>query len=161
LTQLQEQKQEIKAKQYLILAILLILCLFISFVLLIVQGGIESGRYADEYFKWWWTWDAYWQFVYFACVFSVALIWRPSGNNKAYAYSMQLPTDESGAASYPSYPNDADLEAGQGDRRSSSSSEEDKKGEHSEDIPLDKLSHEKSSSSSDAASGSGLEESSM
>lgn len=56
--------------------------------------AIETSKLQDEYFTLQWLWLAYWEFVYFACVLSVSIIWRPSENNMLYAYSTQLPQTE-------------------------------------------------------------------
>jgi hypothetical protein len=60
--------------------------------------AIETSKLQDEYFGLQWLWLAYWEFIYFACVLSVTIIWRPAENNKLYAYSTQLSQGEGGTS---------------------------------------------------------------
>lgn len=112
MTQLEEKKQANKAGQYQNFGILLVVALTLSALILLVQGGAEATRYVDDYFKWWWAWDAYWQFVYFACVLSVAMIWRPSAHNASYGYSNQIPVEDD---SHPVDEGDDDLATAKSD----------------------------------------------
>jgi len=96
MVELKENKQDFKYRQYLSLVVLLIVALCISIVLAFFQATIESSKLQDDYFEMWWLWLAYWEFVYFACVMSVAIIWRPNENNVQYAYSTQIPQMDDG-----------------------------------------------------------------
>jgi len=36
------------------------------------------------------VWNAYWQFSYLLLTLLIAFLWRPNGNNKRYAYSIEV-----------------------------------------------------------------------
>lgn len=50
----------------------------------------------DEYFKIWWLWDVYWEFVYVVCLGFIIYLWQPNPNNKRYALSQQVPGEDPG-----------------------------------------------------------------
>ncbi|KAL6062126.1 Transmembrane protein 87A [Balamuthia mandrillaris] len=78
--------QETKLKMYKSLGQLLIALFFLSFFMMLGEG-FAVGLHADGWWKIWWMWDSYWQFLYWVTVAAVAWIWRPNPNNERFAYS--------------------------------------------------------------------------
>jgi hypothetical protein len=69
------------------LGVLLLLSLILSVVILITQLVITALNQSDLHFRVWWLWDGYWEFIYAACIFYIAWVWRPTDNNLRFAYT--------------------------------------------------------------------------
>jgi len=75
-----------KYVMYKRLSILLVLSICCSVVIVVTQIIILLTDTADEHFRAWWLWEGYWEFIYAACTFYVAWIWRPNDRNLRFAY---------------------------------------------------------------------------
>lgn len=92
-----------------------------------------------------WLWLAYWEFIYFACILSVAIIWRPNENNVHYAYSTQLPQDAQSAGQERDDDDMVKLEEMEGSKEKEEGEEEDDDDtKYSDEVSLDDSSSAKS-----------------
>lgn len=88
---LRRMKEEVKKNMYKKLAIIMIIAFAVSAILyfmeyiLTIRDGLD-GIWKGEFF-----FQAYWEFAFFVIITSIATIWKPSSNNKRFAYSQQLP----------------------------------------------------------------------
>jgi len=48
----------------------------------------------DDYWQYIWVFDGIWHILYFFVLLTIAFLWRPSSQTKAYAVSIQIPTAE-------------------------------------------------------------------
>jgi len=94
MVELKTIQQVFKFERYKKLVILILTCLALSILLGIAQVIVEATGVQDDYFKYWWIWEMYWQLVYVVAVIAISIIWRPSENNALYAHSEQLPQSD-------------------------------------------------------------------
>lgn len=87
-------EQSFKYNQYKKLIVLIFIACIISLLIAVIQTTIRLLRVQDDYFRWWWIWELYWQCVIVVTVVSVSLLWRPTERNELYAHSMQLPQSD-------------------------------------------------------------------
>jgi len=93
---LSEGKQTQKLDMYFKFILSLSLFFVISVILFFVQSGLVIADKQDDLWQLWWIWDAYWEFGYFFVVLLIAVLWWPNENNKRYAYSIQVDSEEMG-----------------------------------------------------------------
>uniref|UniRef100_A0A6B2L5C0 GOST seven transmembrane domain-containing protein n=1 Tax=Arcella intermedia TaxID=1963864 RepID=A0A6B2L5C0_9EUKA len=82
-----KNNESLKLTMYKRLALLLILSIILSVTIVVLQIMIQITDTSDTYFRVWWLWEGYWEFIYFACISFVAWVWRPSDHNSRYAYA--------------------------------------------------------------------------
>jgi len=56
-------------------------------VLISLPRVITALNQSDLHFRVWWLWEGYWEFIYAACIFFIAWVWRPTENNLRFAYT--------------------------------------------------------------------------
>jgi len=92
MTLLYRRKEEIKLSMYKYLAVVLACAIFLSAIVAVIEMiALMLGK-ADDWWKGWWVWDAYWQILYFSLLCSICYLWRPTGDNDKYSYK-QISTD--------------------------------------------------------------------
>jgi len=92
--ELKTESQSYKFSQYKTLVILILTCLAISVLVGIFQVIVETLKVRDDWFRWWWIWEMYWQLVRLSAVITISILWKPSENNSKYTYSQQLSQGE-------------------------------------------------------------------
>uniref|UniRef100_A0A6B2L938 GOST seven transmembrane domain-containing protein n=1 Tax=Arcella intermedia TaxID=1963864 RepID=A0A6B2L938_9EUKA len=83
-----------KLSNYKKLVAFLVFFFIISVVVFFCQVASYVLKLRDQYWQVWWIWDAYWEFGYFFVLLLIAGLWWPNKNNKRYAYSTQLDTED-------------------------------------------------------------------
>src|SRR4051794_14578682 len=63
---------------YVLLLFHLIISCYYFLLLFKLSSTIRILRVQDDYFRWWWIWELYWQIVIAVTVVSIAVLWRPS-----------------------------------------------------------------------------------
>jgi len=99
---LSEGKQTQKLDMYFKFILSLSLFFVFSVILFFIQSGLVIADKQDDLWQLWWIWDAYWEFGYFFVVLLIAVLWWPNENNKRYAYSLQVDSEEMGTFALPS-----------------------------------------------------------
>jgi len=119
MVELKSESQSYKFSQYRTLVILILTCLALSILLAIFQLIVEAVQVQDDWFRWWWIWEVYWQLLRLAAVLTISILWKPSENNALYAYSQQLPQGDEGESSKEDAPVelDADNETNKDDNK--------------------------------------------
>lgn len=92
LVSLAARKQGVKYLLYrnfrnVLVALLLFTCVWVFYSSIIFLND-NGGENVNWRFKW--TVDALWEFIYFIIFVSIAVLWAPSNNAQRYAHSMQL-----------------------------------------------------------------------
>eukprot|EP01128_Nolandella_sp_AFSM9_P005638 TRINITY_DN2762_c0_g1_i2.p1 TRINITY_DN2762_c0_g1~~TRINITY_DN2762_c0_g1_i2.p1 ORF type:complete len:584 (-),score=98.60 TRINITY_DN2762_c0_g1_i2:82-1629(-) len=95
LDKLNKERQAAKYWLYYRLLVLCLAALAFSGIIYLFQVVLESEDVEDEFFRWWWLWETYWEFFYFAVLVYLAVVWRPNELNLRYAYSELASTDPS------------------------------------------------------------------
>lgn len=96
INKLKNMNEDVKMRMYKKLAIILLVAFIISAILYIVQFGITVTGKLDSIWKGEFFFASYWEFAFFAITLGIAIIWRPTLDNKRFAYSMQLPDNDPG-----------------------------------------------------------------
>jgi len=91
---LRQRNQVEKLSLYKIFAAALLVFVSLSTLCFVLQFAFSVTKYTENLWSFWWVWNAYWQFSYLTLTFVVAFLWRPNSNNRRYAFSAQIPTDE-------------------------------------------------------------------
>jgi len=88
--ELKSTEQTFKFSQYRTLVVLILGALVVSIVVFMMNSMVEIFRVQDEWFRWWWIWELYWQLVTMVTIVAVCLLFRPNERNELYAHSLQL-----------------------------------------------------------------------
>jgi len=87
---LKQGGQTVKRQMYKNLSIILIISVVLSIAVFMLQISLEWLNLVDSLWKVWWIWEFYWELQYLVVLATIAIIWRPTGNNKRYAYAQQI-----------------------------------------------------------------------
>jgi len=91
--QLTVRQQEAKLKIYQRFWQILITTAIFSVIWAVYQVFVTMGSNEDKRWDTLWAFEGMWHVIYFVVLVAVAILWRPSENATAYAYSEQLTTD--------------------------------------------------------------------
>ena len=80
------RKQEMKLEMYSRFLIVLAVSAVFSILIVIYQTTLVLTQEEDTMWSSWWTFQAFWQVLYFVLLTALAAIWRPTENNMRYAY---------------------------------------------------------------------------
>lgn len=94
---LTNQKENVKKMMYKKLAIILVVAFLVSTILYFVEYILTMRNALDGMWKAEFIFSAYWEIAFFVIITSIAIIWRPNMNNKRFAYSQELPTNDADA----------------------------------------------------------------
>lgn len=95
---LRNQNEDVKMRMFRKLAVILVFAFLISAILYIVQFGITVSGNLDSIWKGEFLFSAYWEFAFFVIILGIAIIWRPTLDNKRFAFSIQLSDDPNNTA---------------------------------------------------------------
>lgn len=89
---LASRKQGVKYLLYrrfrgVLIALLVLTCTWAVYSTVFFLNGSST---ANEYWRYKWTVDALWEFIYYLIFVSIAVLWAPSNNSQRYAYSVEL-----------------------------------------------------------------------
>eukprot|EP00761_Pharyngomonas_kirbyi_P004285 gb/GECH01004289.1/.p1 GENE.gb/GECH01004289.1/~~gb/GECH01004289.1/.p1 ORF type:complete len:473 (+),score=81.08 gb/GECH01004289.1/:1-1419(+) len=94
ITSLAKKKQTQKIRMYKILFYTLVIYFIASAVWTVIQLIVASTELIYVLWRGIWLVDGFW-YLSFLCVFTIVLfVWRPNPNNKRYAYSEQVDTED-------------------------------------------------------------------
>lgn len=91
---LSQRKQAEKLRMYRFFWWMLLTLGSLSVVVSFVQSVFIWQGKRDVWWQTWWFFEAWWQMLYLAILWVIAVIWRPNSNNKRYAYSLQIADSE-------------------------------------------------------------------
>jgi len=102
---LRARKQRYKLKMFQRLHLVLLFAVLVVVAFFVVSSMSFSGRLAEDYVAktWrlrWWLLDGWLALLYLVCFIAIALIWRPSANNRRLAMSDEVAQDEEDAEDY-------------------------------------------------------------
>jgi len=105
IAQLRARKQRYKLKMFQRLHLVLLFAVLVVVAFFVVSSMSFSGRHAEDYVAktWrlrWWLLDGWLALLYFVCFVAIALLWRPSANNRRLAMSDEIAQDEEDAEDY-------------------------------------------------------------
>lgn len=92
---LMELKGARAGKKYIMflnLAKILAVAVFVSIVLFIIELAATTTGQVDNWWKGWWVFTAYWDFLHLCLIVPISFLWRPNNENKRYAYDETEPT---------------------------------------------------------------------
>jgi len=145
ITHLRARKQRYKLRMFQRLHLVLLFAVVVVIAFFVVSSLSFSGRLAEDYVakSWrlrWWLLDGWLALLYLVCFISIALVWRPSANNRRLAMSDEVAQDEEDAEDY-------DLEAIQNRTRAKDDDDDDdaatlvagRRGHHSNSLANDQV----------------------
>jgi len=91
---LTENKQQAKLRIYQRFWQILVITALFSVFWALYQVFVTMGSNEDSRWDSLWAFEGMWHIIYFAVLIAISVLWRPSANASAYAYSEQLKTGD-------------------------------------------------------------------
>merc|ERR1712137_979891 len=85
ISSLRLRKQEIKLQMYSRFLFVLVMSGVLSVLIVVYQTLLVLTHEEDAMWSSWWTFQAFWQGLYFVLLVAMAIIWRPTENNMRFA----------------------------------------------------------------------------
>jgi len=89
-TYLKLHNQSHKLQMFKKLLLILVISYGVSLIFFIIELIASWGGLYNSWWRGWFIWDGYWSILHLSLLVVVVAIWRPTENNKLYAYSTQL-----------------------------------------------------------------------